>query len=68
MNSNTKVSNMSEREDFEAWAYEWNQRLKWWCNGIGIHCIPLEMFWGIPTERIVELYNVELSYFRKSKP
>lgn len=51
-------------QTFEEWAYEFQQRLKWWCAGPGIHCIPLEYFWNMPTETIVRLYNVELSFFK----
>jgi len=46
-------------EEFEA-----KQRLKWFIEGYFIHCLG-SLFKDISTERICELYNVELSYFRK---
>ena len=45
--------------------YESKQRMDWYVNGIGLHGLSPEIFSKLPTERIVELYNVEMSYFRK---
>jgi hypothetical protein len=45
--------------------YEATQRINWFVQGIGIHGLPPELFSKLPTERIVELYNVEMSYFIK---
>ena len=39
------------------------QRLKWFINGINIHCIPWDMFHLMTAERICEIYNVDKSYF-----
>lgn len=61
MKTNTDIS----VEALEAWKYELSQRIKWWLAGIDVHCIPLDLFWKIPTERIVELYNVDMKFFRK---
>ena len=47
--------------------YELQQRMFWYINGIGIHGLTWELFRGLSTERLVELYNVELSYFKKDK-
>jgi len=44
--------------------YESRQRLEWFIYGIGIHGLSPELFSKLSTERIVELYNVEMSYFR----
>lgn len=44
--------------------YEANQRMKWFIDGYFIHCIPSYMWSKLTTERIVELYNVEMDYFR----
>lgn len=44
--------------------FESQQRLYWYINGIGIHGLSPELFSKMPTERIVELYNVEMSFFR----
>jgi hypothetical protein len=44
--------------------YESRQRLEWFIDGIGIHGLSPELFSKLSTERIVELYNVEMSYFR----
>lgn len=48
----------------EEMIYEANQRMKWFIDGYFIHCIPAYMWANIPTERIVELYNVEEEYFK----
>ena len=44
--------------------HEATKRLEWFINGRFIHCLPPSMWANITTERIVELYNVELEYFR----
>ena len=44
--------------------YELNQRIKWFIDGYFIHCIPFNMWSKLTTESIVELYNVEMEYFR----
>ena len=44
--------------------YEATQRLKWFLDGYFIHGLG-KLFSKISTERICELYNVELNYFRK---
>jgi hypothetical protein len=46
-------------------AYEAYQRVKWFIYGIDIHGLSPELFAKIPTERLCELYNVELTYFRR---
>lgn len=51
---------MSEINKME---YEAIQRLKWFINGYFNHCLG-NLFHKISTERICELYNVELEYFR----
>ena len=43
--------------------YEAKQRLKWFINGYLNHYLG-RMFYKMSTERICELYNVELEYFR----
>jgi hypothetical protein len=45
--------------------YESKQRITWYIRGIGQHGLTPQLFSGLSTERIVELYNVEMSYFRK---
>jgi len=44
--------------------YEASKRMEWFINGYFIHCIPSSMWSTLTTERIVELYNVEMEYFR----
>ena len=44
--------------------YGATQRLKWFLDGYFIHGLG-KLFSKISTERICELYNVELNYFRK---
>lgn len=45
--------------------YETKKRFEWYISGIGIHGLSWDLFLSMPTERIVELYNVEMSYFIK---
>ena len=47
--------------------YELQQRMFWFIDGIGIHGLDWELFKKIPTEVLVKLYNVELSYFKQPK-
>ncbi len=51
-------------KDIDKIFYEIQQRFKWWVNGIGIHGISGDLFFNLSTERICELYNVEITYFR----
>lgn len=45
--------------------YELQQRLNWFIDGIGRHCLSWGSFQFITAEWIVENYNVEFSYFVK---
>lgn len=45
--------------------YESLQRVRWFVRGIGIHGLSPELFAKIPTERLCELYNVEMGYFKR---
>jgi len=45
--------------------YEAQQRISWYIQGIGIHGLSPELFSKMSTERIVELYNVDINFFRK---
>jgi len=47
--------------------FESQQRIKWYINGIGIHCLTPTLFSKIPTIRLCEIYNVDLSYFKLKK-
>ena len=51
--------------NLEQMVYETTQRVNWYIRGIGIHGLSPELFSNLSTERIVELYNVEMSYFIK---
>ena len=55
----------SKNKIMEDIVYETQQRIKWYINGIGIHGLTPDLFSKIPTERIVELYNIEISFFKK---
>jgi hypothetical protein len=46
--------------------YEAQQRLKWFIDGYFIHCLG-SLFSKISTERICEIYNIDLDFFRKEK-
>ncbi len=47
--------------------YECVKRFEWFLHGIGKHCLTAEVFAKIPTEWIVENYNVEMEFFRPIK-
>lgn len=49
----------------DAEIFEMEQRVRWYINGIGIHCLPVDLFFNLPTKRLCELYNVEMTYFKK---
>jgi len=51
--------------DIDKMIYEAKQRIAWYIDGIDKHGLSRQLFSGLSTERIVELYNVEMSYFRK---
>lgn len=40
------------------------KRIEWYVNGLGIHHLSPSLFASIPTERLCELYNIDLKYFR----
>jgi hypothetical protein len=44
--------------------YEAKARLHWYIDGIGQHGLSSELFSSLSTERIVEIYNIEMKYFR----
>ncbi len=44
--------------------FEAKKRLEWFLNGYFIHNLG-KLFKTISTERICELYNVDLSYFKE---
>ncbi len=47
--------------------YELKQRLEWFINGIGIHCISWDLFHVMTADNICRLYNVDPSYFKTEK-
>jgi hypothetical protein len=44
--------------------YETQKRIEWYIQGIGIHGLTPQLMKGLSTERICEIYNIELEYFR----
>jgi hypothetical protein len=47
--------------------YKAKQKMNWLIDGVGVHCIPLSLWDKLSVERIVELYNVEMEYFKLKK-
>lgn len=45
---------------------ELKKKFEWFINGMFIHCLPIRHV-GIPSERICELYNVDISFFKPKK-
>jgi tRNA(Glu) U13 pseudouridine synthase TruD len=52
------------KEEIDRKVYEAQKRIEWFINGYFIHCIPSIMWNSLTTERIVELYNVDMNFFR----
>ena len=44
--------------------YEAMRRSEWFIDGFGKTGLTPEIFANLPTERICEIYNVEISFFR----
>jgi hypothetical protein len=61
------VAELTFDQKIENIIYEHEQRVNWFVRGINRHCLSGKIFSKIPTERIVELYNVEMDYFIKHK-
>jgi hypothetical protein len=61
-----KIKGKINPMDIDKMIYEAQQRLSWYINGIGIHGLSPELFSRLSTERIVEIYNVEMSFFTKT--
>ena len=51
----------SQMEDM---IYETQKRIEWYIQGIGIHGLTPQLMKGLSTERICEIYNIELEYFK----
>lgn len=49
--------------DIDNLYFESRQRLRWFIDGIGRHGMPAKMFIQISTERLCEMYNVEMEFF-----
>lgn len=50
-------------DEFELRLYQLQKKMEWLINGYGTNLLLKNGLGGIPIERIVELYNVEMSYF-----
>lgn len=50
--------------DVDAAVFEAQQRMNWYIDGKNIHCLTPKLFLGMSTERICELYNVDMEFFR----
>jgi hypothetical protein len=47
--------------------YEAKQRCFWFIEGYYIHGMSVEIFKNLSTERLCELYNVDIDHFRRIK-
>ena len=47
----------------EALIFEAQQRVKWYISGIGLHGLTPDLFFNLSTDRLCELYNIELEFF-----
>jgi hypothetical protein len=53
--------------DVDAALYEARQRCHWYIDGYFLHGLTPELFSSLSTERICEIYNVEIDYFKIRK-
>lgn len=60
-------NNQSFDQKIENIIHEHEKRVEWFVRGINRHCISAKIFSKIPTEWIVQHYNVEMDYFIKHK-
>jgi len=51
--------------DLEESLYEAKMRCEWFINGYGLHGLTAEEFKYLSTNRLCELYNIDISYFKK---
>lgn len=47
--------------------FEAKQRLKWFIEGYGIHGLDGKLMSSLSTERICEIYNIDINYFKKEQ-
>lgn len=53
--------------DVDAAIYEARQRCLWFIDGYFQHGLTPELFASLSTERICEIYNIEIDYFKLIK-
>jgi hypothetical protein len=53
--------------DVDAALYEARQRCLWFIDGYFVHGLSVELFSELSTERICEIYNVDIEYFKIKK-
>jgi hypothetical protein len=58
------INNVS---NIDSLIYESQQRLHWFIYGYGIHGLSPTLFFNLSTERLCELYNIEIEYFKNSQ-
>lgn len=56
--------NVITRFDLESALYEAKQRCYWFIDSMGKHGLTNDLFKEISTERICEIYNVNIDYFK----
>ena len=59
---------MNQEINIDPFIQQLNEKFKimqWLIYGAGIHCLPFSAVSYLTKERIVELYNVEMSYFEQ---
>ena len=61
----TPEINVVSNFDLEKEIYEARQRCLWFIEGFHLHGLDHKLFSSISTETICEIYNVDISYFRK---
>lgn len=61
------IQNVISSFDVEAALYEARQRCFWFINGYFQHGLTSELFSKMSTERICEIYNVDMEYFKIKK-
>jgi abortive infection bacteriophage resistance protein len=62
-----KTQNVISKFDIDAALYEAKQRCFWFINGYFQHGLTSKLFSSMSTERICEIYNVDIEYFKMKK-
>jgi hypothetical protein len=59
------VFNRRNEEKLENLIYETEQRVRWYVSGIGQHGLTPDQMFNLTTDRLCEVYNVDVKFFKR---